>query len=500
MSRPDDETVTEREPFPSDRVKAVSEWLFARPALLSILCGLGLVHAWFIDLTAAVMGVVQIFTLAALLRLAARRPRYRYGFLFALAYFLPITHWLGVFVGRWTASPLLFGLAWGFVALGLALPLGLIVPLSGRLLLTRRWILIPFVWLLLELFRSYVPVLAFPWGLLAHPYAGGNGSLKSVWLFGGEFGFGFLLVLVAVIFARKSEAGGHAPDPLSTSSETTKPDPRKFEVVAVGSVVFALFAAAFLSPPRRPDLTLAAYQPGLDLAYGPYAEGGPARSLAISDRIRDARERQARTGADLLVLPEGLISSSSPADLPQLKGPGTLLLGGQRKAGSSSYQTAFAYDGKEDAWESADKTRLVIFGEFVPGRGIIPYPPSFSLPGGDLSASSELRMIDAHGQDGRPFRVGPILCFEALFPDIAFRQKRKGADVLAVMSLDDWFGGTKAPEWLEMASRWRAAENGLPLIRVGSLGHTSLIDGRGRVKKSLEWGESGVIAWNPARD
>jgi apolipoprotein N-acyltransferase len=141
------------------------------------------------------------------------------------------------------------------------------------------------------------------------------------------------------------------------------------------------------------------------------------------------------------------------------------------------HQSAFAYDGK---WSYADKTRLVIFGEYVPFREYLPFLDSFRLPGGDLTPGDRVKALSV---------VGPILCFEALFPDVALQQQVNGARLLAVMSIDDWYMGTNAPEQLRAASIWRAVECGLPLVRSAGLGFTLACNSRGRVIAEAPLGE-----------
>ena len=55
------------------------------------------------------------------------------------------------------------------------------------------------------------------------------------------------------------------------------------------------------------------------------------------------------------------------------------------------------------------------------------------------------------------------------------------AQLLAVMSIDDWYMGSAAPEQLRMAAVWRAVETGLPLVRSASLGYSLAVDARGNV-------------------
>ncbi len=412
-----------------------------------------------------------------LLLIAERERRYRYGLLFGLAYFAPLSLWLGQFVSRWVGGWALGGFVWVLVTVLLALPLALVVPLAHRAFASGRGWAVPLVWIVLELFRSYVPVFAFPWGLLAHPAAGWV-SIFDVAPLVGEFGVSGLLVALAVLFVRWR---GMAP---------------RARAGALGFAILVLVGGAVNGrlTPRAIPFSLAAYQPGFDLAYA----RPPVAPEAVRRAIAEARREQDRLGADLMVLPEGLVAVRTGADLPPMAGPGALLLGGQRRAGETAYQTAFAFDGASDGggWRWADKTRLVIFGEFVPGRGIVPYPESFHLPGGDLAAGEAVAGFALRGRGGeaRRVRVGPILCFEALFPDIAFRQKLQGADALAVMSLDDWFGGTAAPGWLAQASRWRALETRRPVVRVGSMGLTRIYDARGALRGSLPWGASGTVS------
>jgi apolipoprotein N-acyltransferase len=108
----------------------------------------------------------------------------------------------------------------------------------------------------------------------------------------------------------------------------------------------------------------------------------------------------------------------------------------------------------------------------------------FNLPAGDLQAAQEVKSIDIAGM-----RVGPMICFEALFPDIAWRQAMNGSNLLAVMSIDDWYVGTGAPRILRQASTMRAIENGLPMVRSATLGYSFAVDQRGRLITEAPFGE-----------
>jgi apolipoprotein N-acyltransferase len=80
-------------------------------------------------------------------------------------------------------------------------------------------------------------------------------------------------------------------------------------------------------------------------------------------------------------------------------------------------------------------------------------------------------------------RFGAVICFESIFPNVARRFAQDGANVLSVHSIDDWYHGTAAPDVLLLNSAWRAAENGLPLLRSSSLGISAAFDSRAPIGK-----------------
>jgi apolipoprotein N-acyltransferase len=124
----------------------------------------------------------------------------------------------------------------------------------------------------------------------------------------------------------------------------------------------------------------------------------------------------------------------------------------------------------------------------VPFRGAIPFLESFQLPGGDLTPADQTNAIEVGG-----IVVGPLLCFEAQFVDVAVDQARNGAQLLAAMVIDDWYMGTVAPAQLRMAGVWRAVEAALPLVRVGPLGYTEYVDARGNLIARAKLGETTAL-------
>lgn len=415
-----------------------------------------------------------LFVLVALapwlveLRTLNNRQAWKSGYLLGLVYGAGQLFWLQVFVGKWT-NPVLGLVPWLLATVLFALYFGL-AGLLIRLCWNRQWPwLIPLVWAGIEVFRSYLPVFAFPWGLLATPLWPYTPLIQAAH-FGGIYLMSAWCVSINLIAAI-----------LLAGESPLKARP----IYTVALVVVVLSLLRMSQPVSSNPMRVTIGQPGVDMAFGDQATADARLGLNVSSILVEAQ----RNGSQLVVLPEGIARSggdNEPETSFRLT-PGLPTLFGGQRGNDPIYQSAFAYDGK---WQHADKTRLVIFGEFVPGRSWLPFLSAFKLPSGDLSAGTDgvqpLALADSH--------VGPVLCFEGLFPDISYRHALKGARLLAVMSIDDWFMGTTAPEQLMCASVWRSVETGLPLVRSATLGHTIAVDGTGHVLGALPVGKPEALS------
>ena len=190
-------------------------------------------------------------------------------------------------------------------------------------------------------------------------------------------------------------------------------------LLCFGLVVFSLLR--YLQPESGTQLRVAAIQPGVDMAFGDPRTEFARLGVAIQPLV----DRATEAGAQLIVLPEGVGSARTmPPDLPFTMANVPVIFGAQRGTGPT-FQSAFGFDG---TFHSVDKTRLVVFGEFVPGREYLPFiADAFSLPSGDMIPGP--RGTEAMKLGGNV--IGPVICFEGLFPDIAYRQAKNGAHTAA---------------------------------------------------------------------
>lgn len=389
------------------------------------------------------------------------------GFLFGFLFFAYQMYWLFPFVYKWTGK---FGLAiapWMVTALIAGVfHLGLALLLRGCWALRKPW-LVPLVWAGFEGFRAYVWGLAFPWAMVAQPLWPFPALLQSA-AWGTVF-----LVSGAVAAVNLLVAESLYPTEYALTGK-----PR----LIVGGVVGALLILSLIRyqiPNRGPKHEIMLYQPGVDQAFTP-----PDEELRrLTDVGLDLKLLLTENPPDLTILPEGFAVASSYDFPPTALGmtpPAPVLLGGNYldEAGRR-YQTAYLWDGK--TWQRANKTRLVVFGEYVPGRDSIPFLKNFKIAEHDLTPGDRLQvMVSPVG------KVGQLLCFEGLFPDLAARQNMLGSQAIAIMAIDDWYDKTPAWDQLWSSGIFRSIESGLPLWRVGSRGRTFATDSRGRITQWLE--------------
>jgi apolipoprotein N-acyltransferase len=79
--------------------------------------------------------------------------------------------------------------------------------------------------------------------------------------------------------------------------------------------------------------------------------------------------------------------------------------------------------------------------------------------------------------------VQPIICYESVFP----RLVRQGApaDVIALLTVDTWYGHSAGPVWHAAQAQLRAVENGAWVARAATTGVSLFADPSGRRTQSV---------------
>lgn len=138
------------------------------------------------------------------------------------------------------------------------------------------------------------------------------------------------------------------------------------------------------------------------------------------------------------------------------------------------HNSAFAVSPEGKLTAKYDKRRLVMFGEYVPLSRWLPFLKMFSPVGNGFTPGTEPVWLELRRP--RKLRIGPLICFEDIFPDLAREHVDEHTDFLLNVTNDGWFGAS-SQQWQHAANAaFRAVENGVPIIRCANNGISCWVD------------------------
>lgn len=210
------------------------------------------------------------------------------------------------------------------------------------------------------------------------------------------------------------------------------------------------------------------------------------------DRYASLTDQASQVPLDLIIWPESATPFFFQDPSPQAefvravaaRADAALLFGSPayQRAGTSFeyFNSAFLLSPGGQLLGRSDKVHLVPFGEYVPLKWLLPFIDKLVVGIGDFSPG-KLQTL--------PFgatRLGVLVCYEVIFPELARGYIRQGADLLVNITNDAWFGRSSAPyQHLAMASL-RAVENRVWIARAANTGVSAFIDPTGRVHSATE--------------
>ena len=206
---------------------------------------------------------------------------------------------------------------------------------------------------------------------------------------------------------------------------------------------------------------------------------------------------------DYIVWPETslpFILAENPAALSRIEAMlqvgQTLILGAVRAEDGGAgvptryYNTIHVIDDAGQISGGADKAHLVPFGEYLPFDGFfrsIGLRPIAEAFGGYVAADRRV-LLSLPGA----LRAVPLICYEAIFPDLATVNGERG-DFLLNLTNDGWFAGTPGPYQHLQHARLRSVETRTPMVRAANTGISAVIDAQGRIVASLSDGLEGIV-------
>ena len=331
----------------------------------------------------------------------------------------------------------------------------------------------------------------FPWNLIGYTAVASDPLLQVVALI-GIYGLGFIVVLAAAMPATLGSG-------VTTSSRIQRYGP----VAAAALLIIVAWAGGGLRLLNAqddvvPDVTLRLVQANIAQHHKWQEERRRAN-------IARYFQMSSQSGADKtthVIWPETAVPYFLARDpdlareIGRLVKPGGMVITGaprttvERESPFRVWNAVHAIDHGGEIVGTYDKSHLLPFGEYVPFRSILTRlgVERIAAGQGDFQAGKGATTLSLTGLPP----VGILVCYEAIFPGEVVGGVQRPRWLLNLTN-DAWFGQTTGPYQHFAMSRVRAAEEGIPLVRVANTGISGVADAYGRVVVQSALGETRVI-------
>lgn len=406
------------------------------------------------------------------------------GLICGIAYYLPLLYWIVIVLATYGQVPLPIAvLALFFLALYMSCYLAAFAYLCAKT--GPRFPLLVFApacWVALDLIRSLL-FTGFPWMDLAYT------QYELPWLIQiadltGHHGLTFLMVLTNTLI-------------FTLGASLLRRKKIRPPAIISGAVALLLIGSGYnfwkmqtlpAAIAQAEHIEVAAVQGNIpqDQKWQPAFQ-----RETIDTYIRLSQDLFAARKPELIIWPETALPFY-PYEHPlflrlhtELTRPhqAFLLTGAPHRErissdGSLSYaNSAFILSPNGQITGRYDKQHLVPFGEYIPFRRLL----------GFASPLVETLGAFTPGQSNTPLsclnsRIGVLICFESIFPEISRRQAQAGANLLVTLTNDAWFGKSSAPRQHLAMAVFRAVETRKTLVRAANTGISTFIDPIGRMQ------------------
>jgi apolipoprotein N-acyltransferase len=440
------------------------------------------------------------------------------GLVAGLAYFFAAIYWVShamTAFGGLSLPLALFALT--LLVLYMAVHWALAFALAARLrarLGWPLWAVLPPAWAAAELLRNYL-FSGFPWADLGYTQAQMLPVAQLASLV-GVYGIAFLVVLVNAVLA----------ETVAAFVEERRVSVRPPAVAAALVGLTLLYGAWHLRGVRRemataPAIQVGVVQPNIDQMR---KNERSVYDRYILDRLVAPTLEADRAGADLVAWPEASFPYDVPPGLSSFDVPGgglPRLSHAHLLAGAPTLEWTRGEQGRRvprvgnmlfmlspelQVLGRYQKMHLVPFGEYVPSAvtTLLPFvkqlvPTMAPASPGDKFTVLEFRPrapagstvpADAAAQAGSagapdrgPVRVAPLICYDAIFPELVrrFMRREPTPDLLVNGTNDAWYGYSSGPYQFLAIVQLRAIETRRAVVRPAYAGVSAVILPTGEV-------------------
>jgi apolipoprotein N-acyltransferase len=329
------------------------------------------------------------------------------------------------------------------------------------------WAHLPAIWVATELSRNYL-FTGFPWGNLGYVQARhlAVSQLASVT---GIYGIAALVVLVnCAIHALVRALADRRPLPWRLAAATA------LAVAAVVGYGFAHLGSMRARAAAAPRLRVGLVQGNVNQSV---KNQRAARADFVLGRYVPLTVEADRRGADLVAWPEATYPYLVPPDIASFAGARSglpRLSHAHLLLGASTYAERRGADGRREMLGSNTL--------FLLRPDLVVQEPGSALRVLSFEPGPPAAQLAAAGAAPDPARLAPMICFDAIFPEVNVEYAAQDPEVLVNPTNDAWYGYSSGPYQFLAIVRLRAIEAGKAVARPAYAGVTALVEPTGEVQ------------------
>lgn len=345
--------------------------------------------------------------------------------------------------------------------------------------------------------------LAFPWMTLGNGFAGMH-QLAQWYEYTGVYG-GSLWILLSNILAFEAYKA------IKEKQQKTTIKSASWLAIVILPVGFSLYIY-YKYEEKSVPVNVVVVQPNID-PYERYTSIPATEQISILTKLSDS---VAQVNTEYFIWPETAIpryaDEKTIRDNPDFLQAqqflnkyknGTLITGIESVKFYDDKQTISAkansnggfYDNYNSALQIENSAEVKFYhkSKLVPGAEKLPFPavfsfiaPVFDKLGGSVSGWGWQDKPDVFYSQGG-VGVAPVICYESIWGSWVGESVKNGAQFIAVITNDGWWGNTSGKDQHLLYAKLRAIETRRWVVRSANTGISAFINQRGDVVKKSKW-------------
>lgn len=263
-------------------------------------------------------------------------------------------------------------------------------------------------------------------------------------------------------------------------------------VIMVLCYAYGIDALNGSNPKKGEGIKLALIQPNIDQSV----KLNPRGLYVMLDLLTSMSRNAYSFKPDIIIWPETAVTTFVDKDIAALSklrevagfNKCYLITGGFYENKGKIFNSLFVISPEGLIVSRYDKEHLMPFGEYLPFRMMLyPLLKQTRFFDEDESPNNNPVILRAGKH-----KIGALICFESLFPDLALARGSK-SDFLLTVTNDAWFGESAGAYHHIAAAPFRAIENHKYFVQVANSGISAIVDPWGRFLKQSNLNNREII-------